>query len=221
MSNYERLMAETRREREAFLAIPLVQHAVTAGASKEMYLSFLAEAYHHVKHTFPLLALTASLTKDAHYRKVLADYMEEEFGHEDWILDDIRKMGGDAKAVAAAKPRLPCRVMVAHTYYSIQWESPYAMLGMVHVLEGLSVLLADKLANVLQSKLAAPSGGGFSYLRTHGSLDIEHTRMFASLIDSITDASTVDIVIEHTRLMYHLYGAIFDDLGSLELRRAA
>lgn len=221
MTNTERLLATTRKEREAFIAIPLVHRSVTGGASKETYLAFLGQAYHHVKHTFPLLALAASMTRDDAFRKVLADYMDEEFGHEEWILDDIRALGGNAEAVKRARPRLPCSAMVAHVYYAVQWESPYAILGMVHVLEGLSVQLADKLANALKGKFDTKGDAGFSYLRTHGALDVEHTEMFARLIDGFTDPAIVDLVIEHSRMMYALYGAIFTDLDNSDMRRAA
>lgn len=221
MKPYDRLVAATRPEREAFMRLPLVQHAVAHGASRETYLAFLGEAFHHVKHTFPLLALSASMTEDHMLREALAEYMKEEFGHENWILDDIKRMGGDAEAVAASKPRFACRVMVAHVYYSVQWESPYAVLGMVHVLEGLSVLLADKLAGALKSRFGSSSDDGFSYLRTHGALDVEHTAMFERLMNSFSDPAVVDLVIDHTRMMYRLYGDIFADLAALEMPRAA
>jgi pyrroloquinoline quinone (PQQ) biosynthesis protein C len=203
------------------MRLPLVEHAVSRGASQATYVAFLTEAYHHVKHTFPLLALSASITKDGMLRAALAEYMKEEFGHENWILEDIQRMGGDAAAVAASKPQFACRVMIAHVYYSVQWESPYAVLGMVHVLEGLSVLLADKLARALKQRFGSSSDDGFSYLRTHGALDVEHTEMFERLMNDLKDPAVVDLVIEHTRMMYRLYGAIFEDLAALELPRAA
>ena len=221
MSHYDRLLSATATDREAFLRIPLVQNAISKGASTATYLAFLGEAYHHVKHTFPLLALAASRTDDPHLRQALAEYMKEEFGHEEWILEDITRMGGDAAAVAAARPRLPCRVMVAYNYYAIEHETPYAVLGMVHVLEGLSVLLADKLAGALKKRFGMSSEGGFTYLKTHGALDIEHTAMFQRLIDGFEDPAIVDIIIDNTRAMYRLYGAIFEDLGQIEQRSAA
>ena len=66
--------------------------------------------------------------------------MEEERGHEKWILNDIAAMGGDAAAVSDGQPGIACQVMVGYTYYAIEWISPYAMLGSVHVLEGMSTL---------------------------------------------------------------------------------
>ena len=143
---FERLYEETAEERERFLAIPLVKHAVATGGTREMYLGFLTEAYHHVKHTFPLLSLAAARTRDEGYQTALFIYMNEERGHDKWILDDIRAMGGDAERIARGKGGIPCQVMVGYAYYCIEWISPYALLGMVHVLEGLSVMLAHSVA---------------------------------------------------------------------------
>jgi pyrroloquinoline quinone (PQQ) biosynthesis protein C len=222
MSFYERLTRETALDRERFLAIPLVRTAPRSGGPKSLYLAFLAEAYHHVKHTFPLLALAAARTPDERYQDALVEYMEEERGHEKWILDDIRALGGDAEAVRLGQPGPACRVMVAFAYHAIDHVSPYAMLGSVHVLEGMSVLLADQLAATLARSLALPGGGGFSYLTSHGSLDQEHVAFFRKVVDGITDPVAEEIVIDHSRMFYRLYGDIFRDLGTgLELDHAA
>ena len=89
MSFYEQLVTETADSCDAFFSIPLVRSTIRNGASRSLYLDFLAEAYHHVKHTFPLMALAASRTSDERYQDALVEYMEEERGHEKWILDDI------------------------------------------------------------------------------------------------------------------------------------
>lgn len=222
MSFYEQLVTQTVRERNAFLAIPLVQRATRDGASKDLYLAFLTQAYHHVKHTFPLLALAASRTRDEAYQDALVEYMEEERGHEKWILDDIRTLGGDAEAVRLGEPGPACRVMVGYTYYAIEHLSPYAMLGSVHVLEGMSVLLADRLADAMKAVLGRQGDEGFSYLRSHGALDQEHVAFFRNLADSIEDPGTQRLVIEQSKIFYRLYGDIIRDLDPVrELDRAA
>jgi hypothetical protein len=223
MTPYETLCLETTEARERFLAIPLVKQAVATGGSRELYLEFLAQAYHHVKHTFPLLALAASMTREERYQAGLVEYMTEERGHEKWILDDIRAMGGDAEAVAHGKPSIPCQAMVGYCYYAIQWISPYAILGMVHVLEGLSVQLAHQLAGSVQRALGVGGASGFSYLNSHGGLDVEHVELFKSLINGFDDPRILDQVTEATRVIYRLYGAIFEEMGarSQETARAA
>ncbi|NLS20379.1 iron-containing redox enzyme family protein [Rhizobium sp. P40RR-XXII] len=222
MTFYDRLIAETTAEREGFLHIPLVSHSVRHGAPRQTYIAFLTQAYHHVKHTFPLLALAASRTHDERYQDALVEYMEEERGHEKWILDDIQALGGDAAAVAAGEAGPACRIMVAYAYYAIEHISPYAMLGSVHVLEGMSVLLADQLANSLRAKFGISDDIGFSYLRSHGALDQEHVAFFRSMINGFEDRAIQDLVVAQSKMFYRLYGAIFHELGErADLRHAA
>lgn len=212
MSFYDRLQAETALERNAFLAIPLIQTALQKGASREIYIDFLTQAYHHVKHTFPLLALASVHTRDEAYQDALVEYMEEERGHEKWILNDIRAMGGDAEAVRSGEPGQACQIMVGYTYYAIEWISPYALLGSVHVLEGMSTMLADLVADAIQSSLAFPGEVGFSYLRSHGALDIEHVAFFKKLVDQLPD-DTHAVIIATSKVIYRLYADIFRELA--------
>ncbi|MGD9671725.1 MAG: TenA family transcriptional regulator [Hyphomicrobiaceae bacterium] len=223
MSFYDRLQTATHNERDAFLSIPLIGEATRNGVSKDMYVAFLTQAYHHVKHTFPLLALAASLTTDEPYQDALVEYMEEERGHEKWILDDISAMGGDASAVRFGDPGPACRVMVGYTYYAIEHISPYAMLGSVHVLEGMSTLLADRAAGSIAKSLAVGGDKGFSYLKSHGALDIEHVAFFKKLADNIDDPAAQSVIIDTSRIIYALYGNIFRELaaGRPDLRHAA
>jgi pyrroloquinoline quinone (PQQ) biosynthesis protein C len=222
MSFYERLVTETADSRNAFLSIPLVRSTLRIGASRSLYLDFLAEAYHHVKHTFPLLALAASRTSDLRYQDALVEYMEEERGHEQWILNDIRALGGDPDTVRDGQGGPPCRIMVGYAYYAIEHISPYAFLGSVHVLEGMSVLLADQVADAMKASLGLESETGFTYLRTHGSLDSEHVAFFRKLVDGFDDRKTQRVIIDNATIFYRLYGSIFHDLGArAELSNAA
>ena len=211
---YDRLIAETEKERIGFTSIPLIREAVRSGASREVYVDFLIQAYHHVKHTFTELAFAASRTTDERYQDALFEYMEEERGHEKWILNDIEAMGGNAASVRDGTPGIACQVMVGYTYYAIEWVSPYAMLGSVHVLEGMSTLLADKAADAIQRALGRRDKEGFSYLRSHGALDIEHVAFFKTLVNGLTDATTQKIVIESSKVFYRLYGDIYHELST-------
>lgn len=214
MSFYDRLIAETEKERIGFTSIPLIREAVRSGASRELYVDFLTQAYHHVKHTFPQLAFAATRTSDETYQDALVEYMEEERGHEKWILADIAAMGGDAQTVKDGASGIACQVMVGYTYYAIEWISPYAMLGSVHVLEGMSTLLADKAADAIQRSLGSSKKDGFSYLRSHGALDIEHVAFFKTLVNGLTDTGTQKIVIDASKVFYRLYGDIYHELST-------
>lgn len=216
MSFYDRLQQETEPQRQGFLSIPLIRRAIAEGASPATYVAFLTEAYHHVSHTFPLLALAASRTRDEHYQDGLVEYMEEERGHEKWILDDIVFFGGNRDAIRNSQPSPATAAMIGYSYYAIEHVSPYCLLGSVHVLEGMSVLLADKLADKLTANWGKSDEKGFSYLRSHGSLDQSHVAFFRTLIDGITDPAVQKLIIESSRTFHYLYGGIFREIDSRE-----
>ena len=136
--------------------------------------------------------------------------------------DDIAALGGDAAAVEAGEAGAACRIMVAYTYYAVERISPYAMLGSVHVLEGLSVLLADRVADTLKARFGTSEEKGFSYLRSHGALDQDHVAFFQTVINGFTDRDVQDLIIGQSKMFYRLYGAIFEDLGQeANIARAA
>ncbi len=213
MSQFDQLFQATASERNEFTALPLIQDTLRNGASREVYLDFLGQAYHHVKHTVPLLALAAARCgpQDRHYQSALLHYIDEERGHDEWILEDIDALGGQSHVTRQQSAHFPCRVMVGHAYYVIEHVSPYGLLGTVHVLEGMSVALAGKAAVALRGRLQAGPNAGFKYLTTHGDLDVSHTEFFKTLIDEI-DPLHVPVVIQAASDFYRLYGDMFRDI---------
>lgn len=218
MTAYQTLIEQTAAARRQFTELALIQEVLRKGASKALYLDFLGQAYHHVKNTAPLLALAASRcgTQDFLYQSALFEYLDEERGHESWILEDIQALGGDADTVSREKPRLPCKVMIGHAYYIVDRVSPYGLLGMIHVLEGMAVALASKAVSALRTSISPAGADGFKYLTTHSDLDVQHTAFFENLLNGI-DERHLPLVIETAADFYKLYGDIFRDL---ELRRS-
>lgn len=216
MTFYDTLVAATTPERTAFTQIPIIRTALSEGVDPGLYLGFLDSAYHHVRYTVPLM--NAALAKCGPEDDALADglreYIVEETGHEAWILDDIAALGGDRDATRDGRPPLAVRAMVAMAYHLVAEEGPYALLGMVHVLEGMSVALADKAAEAIKRHVAPGTQGGFSYLISHGGLDISHVKGFADLLDAIDTPDRRATVIAAAREFYVLYGNIFRALAA-------
>ncbi len=219
MSFYQRLVHDTRTERQALLSTPIIQTALGGQVSLPSYLAFLGEAYHHVRHTVPLLqALHDALpAPQAWLRPAVLEYVEEETGHDEWILDDIAACGADAQAVRRGRPGHATELMVAYAYDTIARGNPLGFFGMVHVLEGTSVSLALMAADAIQKPLRLPDSA-FSYLRSHGTLDQEHTAHFATLMDGIDSPQDQADIVHAARAFYRLYGEVF---RSLPLPQAA
>ncbi|MBL8425082.1 MAG: iron-containing redox enzyme family protein [Candidatus Accumulibacter phosphatis] len=209
MSFYEQLIAATAAERAHLLAAPVIADCLQGRVSGASYLAFLGQAYHHVRHTTPLLMTLGGRLPErlAWLRRAVADYIDEEIGHEEWILNDIAAAGGDVAAVRNSQPELPAEIMVAYAYDLLNRGNPAAFFGMVFVLEGTSVALALQAADRIQEALALPNAA-FSYLRSHGTLDQEHTRHLADLLARMAPDDQAD-VLRSARVFYKLYGDVF------------
>ena len=55
MTFYQKLLSATEKERNQLLSLPLIIQGAKGQISLPTYVGFLTQAYHHVKHTTPLL----------------------------------------------------------------------------------------------------------------------------------------------------------------------
>lgn len=212
-SFYQTLVQQTEVERRDLLSIPLLQDAVKGEIDKNTYYAFLVEAYHHVKHTTPLLMACGSRLPERleWLREAVGEYIEEEMGHQEWILNDISALKEDAEKVRYGMSSIETELMVSYAWDTIQRKNPIGFFGMVLVLEGTSVQLATQAAQSIQQALELPDTA-FSYLTSHGSLDIEHVSFFEKLMNKIDDEKDQQAIIHCARVMYKLYGDIFRGL---------
>lgn len=221
MTFFDQLQRDTAAERDALLAIPFLQAGAAGRITLDSYVAFLTQAYHHVKHTVPLLmSCGGALPERLEWlRTAVGEYIEEEMGHQEWILNDITACGGDAEAVRDSQPHLTTELMVAYAYDTIQRRNPVGFFGMVQVLEGTSIQLATRAAENLMESLGLPNQA-FSYLLSHGSLDIGHVDFFRGLMNRVDDPADQAAIVHAARVFYRLYGDIFRALP-LELQEEA
>ncbi|MBB3062455.1 TenA family transcriptional regulator [Microbulbifer rhizosphaerae] len=218
MQFFDRLQQQTEAARHSLVEIPLIQRGARGELGLEEYVAFLTQAYHHVKHTVPLLMACGSRLneKQEWLRVAIAEYIEEETGHQEWILNDIAACGADAEAVRNGAPNLSTELMVAYAYDTIARGNPLGFFGMVHVLEGTSIQLADSAAGAIQRSLGLPDTA-FSYLRSHGALDIGHVEFFKGLMNRIEAEEERQVIVHSARVFYRLYGDIFRELDTVPL----
>ena len=210
---FSQLMEQTQTERESLLSIPFVQRGVRGELALESYVAFLVQAYHHVKHTTPLLMACGSrVPREMEWlRDAMAHYIDEEVGHQEWILNDIAVCGGDAEAVRHGIPDMPAELMCAYAYDIVHRRNPVGFLGMVLVLEGTSIELATKAAKATQANLKLPDKA-FTYLTSHGALDVSHMQFYQGLVNRLEREEDKAFVIHAAKRFYRLYGDIFRHL---------
>jgi hypothetical protein len=204
------LRAATAAEREQLLSAPIIEDCLAGRVGRESYRGFLTQAYHHVKHTVPLLmACGARLPERLEWLcRGVAEYIDEEYGHEQWILADLTEAGFDAAAARDSLPAAETELMVSYAYDTVQRRNPVGFFGMVLVLEGTSAAIATPAAEIIAARLGLPRRA-FKYLLSHGTIDQQHVGHFDELIDRLDDAADRTAVLLAARIFYRLYGDVF------------
>ena len=79
---FQVLQNQTLNGQLQMLNTGIIHDCMTGEITQQQYIDFLTQAYHHVKHTVPLLMACGSRLPDAYewLRMDLAHYIEEEKG---------------------------------------------------------------------------------------------------------------------------------------------
>lgn len=223
MTFYDRLVKETESRRAELYQVPQLADGLRGNISRETYIAYLTEAYHHVSHTVRfLMAMGVRLPESKKFlHSAIAEYIEEEVGHEEWILNDIEAAGGNREAARNSVPSLETQVLVAYNYDYISRKNPVGFLGMVFMLESTSTQIASKGANALKDGLGLPNKA-FSYLYSHGELDIGHMKFFEETVNKISDPEDQKAIIEVAQNTFRLFANVLRAIPhNLEARHAA
>jgi len=222
MSPFHSLVENTAAERTALHELPVLADLAQGSFVLESYQAFLINAYHHVRHTVPLMmACGARLPERLSWMQApIIEYIQEEAGHEQWILNDLAATGADPQQIRHAPASLEAELLVAYVYDFIERRSPVGFFGMVYVLEGTSTALATSAADLIQSHLHLDDAA-FSYLRSHGELDREHVSFFEQLIDRLEAPEDINEIIHVARRVFHLYGQVLNSVPRSARRHVA
>lgn len=223
MNFYDQLVKETEAARAELYHVPQLIDGMKGDISRETYIAYLTEAYHHVSHTVRfLMSMGVRLPESKKFlHHAVAEYVEEEVGHEEWILNDIEAAGGDKEAARNSTPNLETQVLIAYNYDYINRKNPVGFMGMVFMLESTSTQIANKGADAVKEKLGLPQKA-FSYLYSHGELDISHMKFFEETVNKITDPQDQKAIIEVAQNTFRLFASVLRSIPHEEaLKNAA
>ncbi|SDD02932.1 Long-chain acyl-CoA synthetase (AMP-forming) [Sphingomonas sp. YR710] len=218
---FDQLVARTAPVRARLLAVPQLRAGLAGRIDRQTYLAYLAQAYHHVRHTVPLLREARDrLGHRPVLKSALDDYIAEESGHEQWILDDIAAAGGDPARAVADGPSPATAAMIDHAYRTIREGNAAGLFGMVFVLEGTSIALASSGAGAVRASLNLPETA-FRYLTSHGALDQDHMRFFETHMNQIDDVADREAIVAMAEAMFDLFGGVFAAIPMESLNETA
>ena len=208
---YNLILDGVAEHRAAATLQPGVERLLSEGMDRDEYLEFTEQLYHVVWHFCPTMAAAASRCGDDYrdLRYALYHNIDDEKGHETWVLDDIAALGGDVDAVRRGKPAVPVQAMIGYNYHVAERGNPWGVLGMVHVLEEISVNYSSRVAKVVAERLGIADGSGFKFLNSHGTMDVQHVDGFRHLVNTIRRKEDYEAIIDAAQVNYALFGALF------------
>ena len=216
MSFFITLIELTDSNRRELEEVPKVHELVHKGLSIEEYRAFLHDLYHIVWHFCPVMAAAVARCDDR-FREVryeLYERIEEEKGHETWVLDDIEAVGGDAGFVRGNPPSAPVQAMVAFNYYSAERVHPCSVLGMLYMLEVVSSVYGGRAADsIAHATGRSVDAGGFKFLSSHATMDVDHMAKLNWLVKTIEDPAAQAAVVNSTQVNFYQFSRMFGEGG--------
>ncbi len=216
MSFFITLVENSDTNRRAIESLPKVHSMIHKGLTLPEYRAFLRDLYHIVWHFCPIMATAAARCDDRlrDIRYELYERIEEEKGHENWVLEDIGAVLGDAAGANAASPSAPVLAMIGFNYYAAERVHPCSVLGMLYVLEVVASVYGGKVADSIARAIGKDvTAGGFRFLSSHATMDADHMAKLNVLLKTIDDPAAQAAVIESTRVNFHQFGQLFSEGG--------
>lgn len=220
MSFFIKLIEMTDASRCELEAIPKMTAMLNYGLKREEYNAFLHDLYHIVWHFCPAMASAASRCDDRfrNVRYELYERIEEEKGHETWVLEDVEAMGGDVARVRSHRPSPPVQCMIAFNYFCAERAHPCSILGMLYSLEVIASVYAATLSQSIAKALGRDMDGpGFKFLLSHSTMDLDHVAKLNVLVKTIDDPVAQESIVNATRVNFYQFGRMFYESGFTSL----
>jgi len=216
MSFFITLIESSDAGRRALEDLPRVHAMIHHGLTLREYQAFLHDLYYVVWHFCPVMAAAAARCGDE-FRDVrysLYERIEEEKGHEAWVLEDVAAVGGDVGFVKANPPSLPVQAMIRYNYHGAEHVHPCSVVGMLYMLEVVSSVYGGRVSDSIARALGRDvEAGGFKFLSSHATMDLDHMAKLNVLVKTIADPDAQRSIISSTRVNFYQFGLMFGDDG--------
>ena len=216
LSFFADLVMQTDEDRRAFENHPVLMDAVANGMPVERYRQLLLELYHVVWHFNPVCAAAASRMGDpAHeslqpLRHFLYEHMQEESGHETWVLNDLDAVGVPLSDARAYQPSVHALALAGYNYWAAERRHPCAALGMLYTLEVIASVYGGPFASAIRESLLLDGDQGVSFIASHASLDTQHMAELRQVLNQVADGAARAAVVESARVNFHHFTRIVE-----------
>ena len=209
---FTELVTRTDEARREFETNPVVSTAVADGMSVERYRKLLLELYQVVWHFNTICAAAASRIPDTHrqIRYHLYEHMQEESGHEEWVLNDLQAVGIGADGVESHQPSVPTLSLIGYNYWAADRRHPCSILGMMYALEVIASVYGGPFSTAVKESLLLEDERGISFISSHATMDVEHMAELRKVLNTLIDEPSREAVIESTTVNFHHFTRMFE-----------
>jgi pyrroloquinoline quinone (PQQ) biosynthesis protein C len=199
---------------EALDTHPAARSLFEGSIDAQGYAAWLAQTYHYVRWTTPLLERSGQRMKRLGRHPMLAELLlqkcAEERGHERWLLADLRNLGWSREQVECIELHPAVAAYVAWNRFTSEAGSPTAFLGTAYILEYLSVHRAGLAVERLLARDAIPNiRKAVTFLRGHAGADGEHVAELARVLRTLADSEEQASILLSARTTRPLYLGLF------------
>jgi pyrroloquinoline quinone (PQQ) biosynthesis protein C len=155
---------------------------------------------YHVAHATPQLMREAAQKFREQGRDCLAEWAaekaQEETGHDQLALKDIKSLGYQAQALVDAYMPDSAKVLVDYFIRSVRTADPIKVVGYAYTLERLALAIKEKHIQKIEA-IIPPGVKATRCLRVHSSIgsDVEHVDEALETIAQLTSAERSQIAI--------------------------
>src|SRR6185437_14258817 len=209
---FAELVTETDEARRAFETHPVVLDSVGNGMPLERYRRLLLELYHIVWHFNPVCAAAASRVADGQrpVRYFLYAHMQEESGHEEWVLNDLQAIGMARESAMTSVAGPFTSALCGYNYWSADRRHPCSVLGMIYALEVIASVYGGPFSVAIKEALHLQGEGGTTFISSHATMDAAHMAELRVILNTLHDAESQAAITESVLINFHHFTRIFD-----------
>jgi hypothetical protein len=165
------------------------------------YIAWLRESFHLTRHTPAIFKLAAARVAAARpdFRDWLLQQAEEESGHDQLCVADLRRLGTDTDTVLADSPGAGAWGLITQDYYFAGSGNPLGLLGTSSLSEQLGATVAWSANMALRGMLNLPTSA-LGFLTRHGIADRKHFDDAKQALQTFVKNDDVEQII-HARRM--------------------
>jgi hypothetical protein len=192
----------------------LVRSALAGNLDIRAYSRYLLSAYHYSQHSSTVMAIAAARCMNTHpeLATYLLHHAEEERGHHQWALDDLRAFDVSADQARATRPVPSCAAMVGYVYYTAGYANPIGIYGWMYVLEAVGEDLGGEVARKLGPALQGTNS--LRFVGGHALSDVGHTHELEEhIVRHVQGAEDLEAVNAAAEVSADLYVRMCREIG--------